>query len=155
MTALEQIQLLMNEIGPNTPEIEAIVQKDDAIWSIGFENHTIVTIEYRTETPGLILTASIGQPAPEKQIEVYQTLLAYNSLWKKQKGLVVTVIGEESNLAFQYGLEAANLTLPSLRTVLLNFSNLAEEWHRYVTGDSTLEAPEAAADTLDTLHLLV
>lgn len=41
---LERIQIMMEEIGPNMPEIEAVIQSEEKNWAIQFEDQSIVML---------------------------------------------------------------------------------------------------------------
>jgi hypothetical protein len=149
MTAsLKQIQLLMNEVGPSTPYIDVVMQNNEDTWAIGLANESIITLEWVDDPSRLILSAKIGCPDAEKQVEAYRMLLIYNRLWRENGGVTTALSGEENNVTLLYELNAENLNLGSLRTVLLNFAVLVGDWHTYLAGDLTYNLPVPTANAM-------
>jgi hypothetical protein len=140
-TKHEQILRMMEEIGPATSEIDAVVQEDETTWALGFSDEFDVIIEWADEPSRLILTAGIGHPVADRQTEVYRTLLSYNLLWQDTGGVTTGLATEEDEAILVYELNAEQLSMSQLRTVLLNFTALARDWHEYVTSQANVNVP--------------
>ncbi len=148
---LKRMQIMMEEIGPSLPEIEAVIQSEETNWAIQFDDQSIVMLEWAHKPDRVVLTAILGTPSESMQFSVYETLLCYNLLWKDTGGVKMALSGPGGELILLYELFfTEELNLPGLQTVLTNFASIAQVWTVYVTGES--EQPAAnlpgAADML-------
>ncbi len=149
---LERMQIMMEEIGPSMPEIEAVIQSENTNWAIQFEEQSIVMLEWAEQPDRVVLTTLLGTPSESMQLSVYETLLCYNLLWKDTGGVKMALSGPGGELVLLYELFAPNLNLSEMQVVLTNFLNIAQVWSVYVTGES--ENPVASMPgPMDMLHL--
>ncbi len=149
---LERIQIMMEEIGPSMPDIEAVIQSEEKNWAIQFEDQSIVMLEWTDRPDRVVLSAMLGTPSEKMQLSVYETLLCYNLLWKDTGGVKMALAGPGGELILLYELYAAELTLNELQTVLSNFASIAQVWSVYVMGES--EQPVGnLLGPMDMLHL--
>ena len=135
-TNLERIQIMMEEIGPVMPSIEAVIQSEEKNWAIQFDDQSIVMLEWAENPDRIVLTAILGSPTESMQLSVYETLLCYNLLWKDTGGVKMALSGPGGELILLYELFGSDLTLNELQTVLTNFVSIAQVWSVYVTGES-------------------
>ncbi len=135
-TNLERMQIMMEEIGPSLPEIEAVIQSEDRNWAIQFSDQSIVMLEWVEDPDRVVLTSLLGVPSESMQLSVYETLLCYNLLWKDTGGVKMALSGPGGELVVIYELFSSDLTLNELQTVLTNFVSIAQIWTVYVTGES-------------------
>jgi hypothetical protein len=148
----ESIQLLMQEIGPATPEIDAVMQSEERSWAIQFDDETVVQVEWADEPSRLVLSSALGQVNPEMRLPVYETLLSYNLLWQDTGGVKAALAGPGGEVSLLYELFADTLlSLGDLRTVLLNFMQLTQLWTAYVKSDAS--APVNMSMSTDEMHL--
>lgn len=149
---LERIQIMMEEIGPSMPDIEAVIQSEEKNWAIQFEDQSIVMLEWTDRPDRVVLSAMLGTPSEKMQLSVYETLLCYNLLWKDTGGVKMALAGPGGELILLYELHASELTLNELQTVLSNFTSIAQVWSVYVMGES--EQPVGSIPgPMDMLHL--
>ena len=151
-TNLERMQIMMEEIGPSMPDIEAVIQSENTNWAIQFEDQSIVMLEWAEQPDRVVLTTLLGTPSEAMQLSVYETLLCYNLLWKDTGGVKMALSGPGGELVLLYELFSANLNLNELQTVLSNFVSIAQVWSVYVTGESENPVP-GAPGPMDMLHL--
>lgn len=149
--SLELIQMLMQELGPNTPEVDAILQTDDTTWAVQFDDDRAILIEWADDPRRLVLSAILGRASSATQIAVYETLLSYNLLWKETGGVRMALDGPEGDVMLIYDLYEDQLTESELRTVMVNFADLAALWTEYVTSEVTTSALPPISQ--DTMHL--
>ena len=135
-TNLERMQIMMEEIGPSLPEIEAVIQSEDKNWAIQFSDQAIVMLEWAENPDRVVLTSLLGAPSESMQLSGYETLLCYNLLWKDTGGVKMALSGPGGDLVVIYELFSVDLTLGELQTVLTNFVSIAQIWTVYVTGES-------------------
>ncbi len=149
---LERMQIMMEEIGPSMPEIEAVIQSEESNWAIQFDDQSIIMLEWAEQPDRVVLTTMLGSPSESMQLSVYETLLCYNLLWKDTGGVKMALSGPGGELVLLYELHASGLSLPDLQVVLSNFASIAQVWSVYVTGES--ENPVAGTPgPMDMLHL--
>jgi hypothetical protein len=135
-TNLQRMQIMMEEIGPVMPSIEAVIQSEEKNWAIQFDDQSIVMLEWAEKPDRVVLTAMLGAPSESMQLSVYETLLCYNLLWKDTGGVKMALSGPGGELILLYELFSTDLTLNELQTVLTNFVSIAQVWSVYVTGES-------------------
>lgn len=150
-TSLERMQIMMEEIGPAMPEIDAVIQSEQENWAIQFEDQTIVTLEWAEKPDRVVLSAMLGIPSESMQLSVYETLLCYNLLWKDTGGVKMALAGPNGELMLLYELYVSDLMLNEMQTVLSNFVSIAQVWSVYVTGEEEQAAMMPAP--VDMLHL--
>lgn len=151
-TNLERMQIMMEEIGPAMPEIEAVIQSEEKNWAIQFEDQSIVMLEWAENPDRVVLTAMLGVPSDSMQLSVYETLLCYNLLWKDTGGVKMALSGPGGELVLLYELFASNLNRSELQTVLINFVSISQVWSVYVTGEGEQPVSNLPSPT-DMLHL--
>ena len=88
-TTIEKIQQFLQELGPNTPDIDAVVQTEDPSWAIQFSDETIVIIEPAEDPPRMVLSSELGSANESLQLPIYETLLCYNLLWRETGGVKI------------------------------------------------------------------
>lgn len=151
-TNLERVQIMMEEIGPSMPEIEAVIQSEEKNWAIQFDDQSIVMLEWAEKPDRIVLSSMLGAPVEDMQLSVYETLLCYNLLWKDTGGVKMALAGPGGELILLYELHASELMLNDMQTILSNFVSIAQVWSVYVMGES--EQPAAnLAGPMDMLQL--
>ena len=55
-TNLERMQAMMEEIGPDMAEIEAVIQSEDKNWAIQFEDQSIIMLEWAERPDRIVLS---------------------------------------------------------------------------------------------------
>ena len=123
---LERMQIMMEEIGPSMPEIEAVIQSEEKNWAIQFDDQSIVTLEWAEKPERVVLTSMLGVPSESMQLSVYETLLCYNLLWKDTGGVKMALSGTGGELVLLYELFVSDLYPNELKTVFSTFLILAQ-----------------------------
>ena len=149
---LERMQIMMEEIGPSMPEIEAVIQNEEKNWAIQFEDQSIITLEWSEKPERVVLTSLLGIPSESMQLSVYEALLCYNLLWKDTGGVKMALSGPGGELVLLYELFVSQLSLNELQTVLSNFVSIAQVWSVYVTGENNQPVSNLPGP-MDMLHL--
>lgn len=144
MTSLEQIQAMMEELGPSTPDIEAVAQEGDSAWAVAFPDDVVVVLELDPSGRKLVCAIDIGRPPEEAKLEAYEAALSYGYLWRETGGARLALGGADGELTLLFDLEVADLTFTDLQMALLNLVEKAAIWRGFVAGGSeapSLEAP--------------
>jgi hypothetical protein len=136
---LDFIQLLMQELAPATPEITAIDASEGMRWSVRFEDGIRVQADAAAEPARLMLSAPLGRPGSAMQLAACETLLSYNLLWRETGGVKAGLIGPDGDAVLLFELYADPLPLAELRTVMVNFANLARVWGAYIKSEISVE----------------
>lgn len=133
MTLPERIQVLMQELGPATEEIEAVQQiKDEPEWTVFFDEDTAVGLDLILEQEKLVLSMNLGAPPAEHRASTYELVLLYNYNWTDSGGAKIGLDAPEGELSLLFELNASELNLPTLQRVLMSFLQKAQAWRELV-----------------------
>ena len=149
--SLELAQMLMQELGPQITEIDAVLQQDDTCWVLVLADETSITVEWAANPERLVLSSGLGRPVQGAELAVYETLLSYNLLWQDTGGVRMAIDGPQGEVLLIYDLFDDHLSLAELQTVVLNLSNIAAIWRDYVRKDAA--APALPPIGSDSVHL--
>ena len=151
-STIEKIQNLIQELGPASADIDAVVQTDEPSWAIQYSDETIVIIEASEDPARMILSSELGSPNDSLQLPIYETLLCYNLLWRETGGVKIGLAGPKGALILSCELCLDNLSLMDLQEGMNNFTSIVRTWTKYVTGDNT-EAPSLPGMGSSNMHL--
>ncbi len=151
-STIEKIQNLIQELGPASPDIDAVVQTEEPSWAIQYSDETIVIIEASEDPARMVLSSELGSPNDTLQLPIYETLLCYNLLWRETGGVKIGLAGPKGALILSCELCLDNLSLMDLQEGMKTFTNIVRTWAKYVTGDST-DAPVLPGMGSSNMHL--
>lgn len=151
-STVEKIQTLIQELGPVSPDIDAVVQTEEPSWAIQYSDETIIIIEAAEEPQRLILSSELGSPTDSLQLPIYETLLCYNLLWRETGGVKIGLAGPKGALILSCELCLEGLSLMDLQEGMTNFITIVRTWTKYVTGEST-DAPVLPGMASGNMHL--
>ncbi len=141
-TTIEQIQQLLQEVGPSMPEIDAVVQTEEPSWAIQFSDETILIIEPADDPARMVISAELGVAAEAQQCAVYETLLCYNLLWKETGGVKIGLAGPQGALLISTDVCLDGMTLMELQEALNSFLTITRSWTQYVAKAGRTESTE-------------
>jgi hypothetical protein len=145
----DDVNVLMQKIGPDSADIEEVLQTENDGWAIMFSDKPDVLVECVTEPDRLLFTTLIGLPHVDRRFVVYESLLMFNSLWKENDGAMLGLTGPEGQVAFILEFNITDLTLIELSNMLTRFITLAELWCGYVTSEpGILSSPPVSTNLL-------
>jgi hypothetical protein len=153
MTTIEQIEPLMNELGPAMQDIDAVVRTEEPSWAIQFSDETIVIIEPADDPSRIVISAELGAAAEAQQRSVYETLLCYNLMWRDSGGVKIGLAGPQGALIISIDVCVEGLTLAGLQQELQRFLNITRSWAQYVGQADAGEAPPLPGLEAQNLHL--
>ncbi len=154
MTTVEQIQQLIQELGPSMPEIDAVVQTEEPNWAIQFSDETIVIIEAADDPPRIVMSAELGAASDARQKAVYETLLCYNLMWRDSGGVKVGLAGPQGSLIISAEVCLDGMLLMDLQDALNRFLKITRSWTQYVAqeeGAETIGVPPRSG--MGSMHL--
>ena len=140
-TTIEQIQQLIQEIGPHMQDIDAIVQTEEPSWAIQFSDETIVIIEAAEDPARMVFSAELGSANDTKQHAVYEALLCYNLMWRDTGGVKIGLAGPQGALIISTELCLEGLMLNDLQFTLKNFLKITRSWQGFVSQTAPTPAP--------------
>lgn len=147
--SLDLAQMLLQELGPQTPEIDAVLQEDEKSWLLVFSDEQSVYVEWANNPDRLVLSAALGKPVEGNELQVYETLLSYNLLWQDTGGVRMAIDGPQGDVMLIYDLFDDQLSLAELQTVALNITSIAAIWRDYVRKDNSASAlPPISSETV-------
>ncbi len=151
---IEQIQQLLQELGPSMPEIDAVVQTEEPSWAIQFSDETILIIEPAEDPPRMVISAELGAAPEAQQLTVYETLLCYNLLWKDSGGVKVGLAGPQGTLIISAEVCIESMALMDLQEALNKFLTITRAWAQYVAkADGTGPADVPPLPGMGAMHL--
>lgn len=140
-TTIEQIQQLIQELGPHMQDIDAIVQTEEPSWAIQFSDETIIIIEAAEEPARMVFSAELGSAKDTNQHAIYEALLCYNLMWRATGGVKIGLAGPQGSLIISTELCLAGLILNDLQFALKNFLKITRSWQGFVSQTAPTSAP--------------
>ncbi len=140
-TTIEQIQQLIQELGPHMQDIDAIVQTEEPSWAIQFSDETIVIIEAAEDPARMVFSAELGSANDTNQHAVYEALLCYNLMWRDTGGVKIGLAGPQGALIISTELCLESLMLNDLQLTLKNFLKITRSWQGFVSQTAPTPAP--------------
>lgn len=136
MAGLEQIRAMMDELGPATRMVEEVRQYEDNGWAVVCGENTIIELQFDGGPGKLVFSTDLGKPEENQRLAVYEMLLTYNFLWEDTGGVKMALDRPGGHVVQLYDLDAAELDLGTLQTVLDNFTEKARFWAEVITTGS-------------------
>ena len=129
----ERIGLMIEEAGPRDDAIAAIIQSGETTWQVHY-GECEIDCEYEPTLQRLMLTIPVGVVAPERQARVYETLLAFNLIWRDTGGVRMALAGPNGQVVQMVDLTGAELSTDLLLTVMTNLVEKADIWRDFIAG---------------------
>jgi hypothetical protein len=132
MKSPDQIQLLMEELGPSTEAVNEVRRDGDTAWFVGLEEEMAVGLDFVEAQGKLVLSVSLGAPAPDSKSDCHEFVLVFNFNWVQSGGLKIGLEAPEGDYVLMFELNAAHLDLPTLQQTLLNLAQNARAWRQLI-----------------------
>jgi hypothetical protein len=146
MASQEEIQALIEAVGPKVEAVQAVGQTGETEWAVVFDEDTTVLLDLVPEQRKLVLSIDLGRPEPASRLATYETMLAYNMLWQETGGVKMGLGGANGRLVQMFELNAAGLDLDLLAQVLEGFVAKALVWRGQIAqGTADAEAMPSPA----------
>lgn len=129
------------EVAHQSEHIAAVIQVDEAAWTLAFEDDTAFLVEWADEPGRLVVSVDIGKPPVKREIEVRATALSYNTLWRETGSVRISMSGEEGELLLIRALPTAIVQGDEFAAILEHFALIARWWTAYVTSEDFGDAP--------------
>ncbi len=154
-TTIEQIQQLVQEIGPSMQEIDAVVQTEEPSWAIQFSDETILILEPADDPARIAVSAELGVISEAQQRSIYETMLCYNMMWRDSGGVKIGLAGPQGALIISKDICLENLTLAALQQEIGSFLNITRSWTQFMTKGEQAELPPLPGMGTAGMHLQV
>ena len=143
MASLEQIQLLIEELGPATEEVVEVQQSAETSWDIFIDETESIGIDIMEGQDKLMLSSELGRPPDELQAATWQWMLVYNFAWQNTGGIKLALEAAGGNVVMMFELNSATLDLPTLQSALINFAVKARLLRVAIVAGTVREEPAA------------
>ena len=128
----EQVAKLLVELGERTPQIQNIVQEEEAEeakprWAIELEDGSVVIAALDTDHRKLSLETGLGRPREEHRLAICEALLMFTSL-KHVDNTAMALSEPEGEFRLCSHLPECDFDAFKLQTTLNNFAVTAQRW---------------------------
>lgn len=144
---LSDLQYLMHQLGPATPEVNAILQEEVDCWQVMLDGEIGVQLSWQPEPPRVVFSCAVGEVGEALRESIYAHLLVANGLPSERLGLRFALDFPEGQVLVLGELDVPDLSLDSLREQLRIFLQHAVGMSAFIA-ESTL-ADEALASSPD------
>lgn len=145
MTDVEQVRVLLAELGPVLDLAGVHEQADANTWSLTAQDKTVIFVEFMPDDDRLWLSGEVATPRPEERARLYPLMLQYNAQWQQTGGVRLVLDGPEGAIVQACDIPASGLDLPRLSATVRDFRDMLDGWRQIVAGGS--RAPAAAGAT--------
>ncbi|MEM7023429.1 MAG: type III secretion system chaperone [Pseudomonadota bacterium] len=148
MVDQSQIHHLMAEIGPVLGLAGVAEYGEGDVWALVVDDNLEILARLDPTAGCLVLTADIGTPIPERQSDLYKTLLLYNNQRDRTGGVQMALAAPDGPVVQSLVLSSTDLTIEKLADVLTGFIEINLGWREIITGANpdVNDASEAPGD---------
>ncbi len=131
---LSDLQYLMHQLGPATPEIITIVQESIDSWMVEFDEGVALQVAWEERSGRALMKCAIGQPDEGAREEIYRSLLNANLQLTgvADVKLGLSDVDEDVMLIGEY--EIGEEPVEGLRKHLSEFLGYAESFSQMIAG---------------------
>lgn len=144
--SLSDLQCLMQQVGPEMPEISTILQEESDRWQITFDEDASMEVVWQSDPPRVVFSCAVGEVPEQVRESVYARLLVANSLPSGQLGLRFALGVPDGQVLMIGEMNEADLSLDSLQIELDSFLRCAIELSLFIA-ESASNADEAVPDS--------
>lgn len=145
MATLEQIEMLMSEVGPVLDPLTIDAIADLKSWAIAMEEDLAVFVQFNEEKNCLFVASELGAPPAGDRTALYELLLLLNFHWNTTGGSRMAINGPGGEVVQVFEIAADGLDATRLARVLSSFAVAARAWREIVQRPAS-----AHGATLDT-----
>jgi hypothetical protein len=149
---LSDLQYLVHQLGPATPEITTIVQEAIDSWMVEFDEGVSMQLAWDARSGRVRMQCAVGQPEEAAREAIYATLLNANLLLTGVADIKLALgsADEDVMLIGEYAIEEA--AVESLRYRLSEFLDFAAKFSQMMADTFEQAAPPAGQATSFMLH---
>lgn len=138
---LSNLQYLMHQLGPATPEIVAIIQDHIDSWQVEFDEGVSLQLSWQEKPPRVVMSCSLGSPEDRVREQVYASLLNANLLLTGMADVKIALSHPDNDVMLIGEYELGTASLAALQDSLAEFLRLAGRFAMMVAGseDASLQ----------------
>ena len=151
MQKIDQLALVLTEVGPVFEDIEAILGVSDDTWSVVFDEETAIEVQCDEVGNMLNFSMNLGPVAEGIRNEIFPLLLSYNFLKDETGGFHMAIDGPEGSVFLLLDLFHTDMDATRLAGVLAAMLELGQNWRDVISSPAdgrTLELNELPPGTL-------
>lgn len=141
---LSDLQYLMHQLGPVTPEITTIVQEAIDSWMVEFDEGVSMQIAWDERSRNVLMKCAIGQPDESVREEIYALLLSANLHLTGVADVKLALSDADDDVMLIGEYDMKEQTLEALQQRLSEFLGFAGKFSHMIA--NTL--PDDSAQTL-------
>lgn len=139
-TSTENLNALLNELGPAASEVILIEQISPTQWLIALDDfESAIALRIDKDTGVITLACELGRPQESEQFRIYEALLTYNGLAELHGGIRMALRGPGGMVLQEFDIHLQYLDLDLLRKLINDFAKKASAWEEII---ESAEAPE-------------
>lgn len=142
MASFEQIELLMQGLGPVLEPLAIDFAEEGRIWGIEMEEDLAVIVQFDEQKNCLVLSCELGSPPEGDRTALYEMLMQLNYHWDVTGGTRMAIDCPRGNIVQLFETGADGLDIQKLSTLVAAFSSTAEIWRRII------QSPPSSQSTL-------
>lgn len=139
-TSIDNLNALLNELGPAASEVTLIEQISPTQWLIALDDfESAIALRIDQDTGVITLACELGRPQESEQFRIYEALLTYNGLAELHGGIRMALRGPGGMVLQEFDIHLQYLDLDLLRKLINDFAKKASAWEEII---ESAEAPE-------------
>ena len=126
------LEPVMSEIGPQSPDVVAVVRDGDDSWAVQFESGAVVNLACRSAPARLELMVRAGAAPPSSREDVLRALLMFNFLSADTGGARMGLGTEGSAVYLIRDLPESAITKPAVQIAMQALVAVAGKWRHFL-----------------------
>lgn len=142
---LSDLQMLMHQLGPATPGIEAIIEDDIESWEVQLDDGATLCIAFQCEPAEAVFSCLLGPTPVHRQTEIYAAMLCANLLYQGVAPIKFALNHPAGELMLIAAYPLLGMSLDSLQKNLSSFHAYARHFaEQVVVEESNTDAKPLA-----------
>lgn len=132
MATFEQIDGLMQALGPVLDPLAIEAAAEENLWGIAMEEDLVVIVELDESKNCLVLSADLGAPPAGDRMALYELLLQFNFHWQTTGGNRMSLDGPEGAVVQIFEIHADQVDAMQMKSIVTSFSEVAKAWRELI-----------------------
>ncbi len=139
---LSDMQYLMHQLGPATPEILTITQQDIDSWLVEFDEGVSIDLSWQDAPARILICCSLGQAEESLRQNVYASLLSANLLLTGVASVKLALSQPEDEVMLIGEYEPGEASLGNLQKNIVEFLHYAGRFSHLVVDPASANSEE-------------
>ncbi len=144
---LSDLQLLMHQLGPATPGIDAIVEDDIESWEVQLDDGATLCIAFQCEPAEAVFSCLLGPAPAQRQTEIYAAMLCANLHYQGVAPIKFALNHPAGELMLIATYPLSGMSLDSLQKNLRSFHTYARHFAEQVAQEESHADTKPHADS--------